>query len=101
MAERLKLHETLRSLMGSNNVYFQPPGKEKMSYPAIIYNRSKIESIYADDVRYGGMTRYMLTYISRDPDDDMVKKLLELPYCSHERQYRVDGLNHDVFDLYY
>ena len=29
------------------------------------------------------------------------KKLLEMPYCSYDRQYKSDNLNHDVLTLYY
>ena len=32
---------------------------------------------------------------------DLIKKLLQLPYCTYERGYKSDNLYHDVLNLYY
>ena len=98
---RLELSKILRGLIESDNVYFQPPPSVEMKYPAIVYEREKIESTNADNTKYLKHVRYMLKYISRNPDDEMVFKLSDLPYCSHQRRYVADGLYHDVFELYY
>ena len=39
--------------------------------------------------------------IDKKPDNEVINKLLELPYCSYDRQYVADNLYHDVFTLYY
>ena len=101
MTSRESLHEMLKEMLGSSNVYYQPPESEKMKYPAIRYSKSNIESKYANDAKYSMMDRYEITVISKLPDHPVIKKLFMLPYCSYDRQYVADNLNHDVLTLYY
>lgn len=101
MDRRLNLQEILKNILESNNVYFQPPESIKLSYPCIIYQRSDIEQKHADNRTYNTMVRYSLILIGRSSESDMVEKILKLPYCSYDRFYTTDGLNHDAFTLYY
>lgn len=101
MDRRLELQTILENILGSRNVYFQPPSNTKLSYPCIIYNRSNIESRYANNAKYNTRVRYSLMLIGRSPESELVKKLLKLPYCSYDRFYTADTLNHDTFTLYY
>lgn len=101
MGSRPNLQTILEDLLGNRNVYYQPPENVRMSYPTIRYTKSKIESDHADDKRYKNMTRYELIVIDRIPDNPVINKLLELPYCSHDRWYSANNLNHDVLTLYY
>ena len=101
MGRQLELQQILVNILGSNNVYFQPPPTLKIKYPCIVYERSSIETIYADDKPYLNHTRYTVTLIGNDPDSEFVKKILELPMCSYDRFFTSDNLNHDVFSLYY
>ena len=41
--DRLILHDELITLLGSSNVYFQPPTSIKMNYPCIIYKLDDVE----------------------------------------------------------
>lgn len=100
MDKRLELHEELCGILGSRNVYFQPPESVKMKYPAIVYVRKAIENIMADNRAYKQNWGYELTYIDKDPDSENVKKLSQLPYCRYDRHFITDNLNHDVFTLY-
>ena len=101
MDRRLSLQEILVNILGSNNVYFQPPETIRLQYPCIIYERSDIDKKYADNRAYISMVRYSLTLITRSPESGLVKEILELPDCSYDRYYAADTLNHDVFTLYY
>ena len=101
MANRLDLQSLLEELLGSRNVYYTPPESIKMQYPAIRYSKKKIESVHADDSKYLMRDCYELIVISRTPDHPVIEKLISLPYCSFDRHYVVDNLNHDVFTLYY
>ena len=101
MADRLDLQSLLEELLESRNVYYQPPESVKMQYPAIRYSKKKIESVHADDSKYLMRDCYELIVISRTPDHPVIEKLILLPYCSFDRHYVVDNLNHDVFTLYY
>ena len=51
MASRLNLHNELIKMLGTNNVYYQPPESIKMKYPAIVYSKSNIRSTFANDSR--------------------------------------------------
>ena len=101
MANRLELHSLLEELLGSKNVYYKPPESIKMQYPAIKYSKKDISSTYANNAKYLMRDCYELIVISRLPDDPVIKKLLALPYCSYDRPYVADNLNHDVLIIYY
>lgn len=101
MADRLELQSLLEELLGSRNVYYMPPESIKMQYDAIRYTKSNIEKVYANDGAYSMRDRYEITVIAKLPDHPVIKKLLALPYCSHNRHYVADNLNHDVLTIYY
>ena len=101
MATRLELQSKLEELLGIKHVYYQPPETIKMEYPAIKYSKSNIQTRSADDRTYSKMTRYEVIVIDKKPDNPVIDKLLELPYCSYDRSYKADNLNHDVLILYY
>lgn len=101
MADRLELHSVLQELLGSSNVYYQPPESIKMQYDAIRYSKKTIDSKYANDRKYSMIDCYEIIVISRLPDNPVIKKLLSLPYCSYDRHYVADNLHHDVFTIYW
>ena len=101
MASREDLQARLEELLESKNVYYQPPENIKMNYPAIVYSKSTIWNRRANDKIYRKMTRYDVVVIDRRPDNPVIDKILELPYCSYDRQYKSNNLNHDSLTLYY
>ena len=101
MPNRLDLQSLLEDMLGSKNVYYQPPESIKMQYDAIRYSKKTIRSIYANDGKYSMRDCYELIVISKRPDNPVIKKLLALPYCSYDRHYVADNLNHDVLTIYY
>lgn len=102
MGLRLDLHAKLVSLLGSSNVYFQPPASVVMKYPCIIYSLSDINSRYADDLGYTNTRQYTLIYVDLNPDSLMPDKLLyELPYTSFDRHYTSENLHHSVLITYF
>lgn len=101
MADRLELHSVLQELLGSSNVYYQPPESIKMQYDAIRYSKKTIDSKYANDRKYSLIDCYEIIVISRLPDNPVIKKLLSLPYCSYDRHYIADNLHHDVLTIYW
>ena len=98
---REALQALLEELLGSRNVYFQPPESVKLKYPCIVYERSDIRTVRADNLPYLKHKRYTVTYIDEDPDSKIPDKLLELERCGFDRHLTSDNLNHDVFTLYY
>lgn len=101
MASRLDLQTELERILGSRNVYFQPPSSVRMQYPAIVYSRKDVDGRFANDKVYHKLPCYEMILIDKNPDSAFVDKLLDLQYCSFDRHYESDNLNHDVFTIYY
>lgn len=101
MGSRLELHKILCGILKTKSCYFQPPSSVRMQYPAIVYSRKDVEKRSADDMAYRKLPSYELVLIDKNPDSEFVDKLLDLPYCSFDRHYESDNLNHDVFTLYF
>lgn len=101
MAQRLELQSLLVDVLGSPNVYFQPPPNVKMVYPCIVYRRDFANTEFADNKPYRRMKRYQVMIIHEDPDNDIQEKIAELPMCTFDRFFTADNLNHDVFNLFF
>lgn len=101
MASRHELQAKLEELLGSRNVYYQPPESSKMEYPAIRFSKKDISTRHANNAIYSKNNCYEVIVISKSPDHPVIDKLLELPYCSFDRHYPANNLNHDVLTLYY
>lgn len=101
MHNRLELHEVLCNVLGSRNVYYQPPASVQMNYPAIVYSRSDINNVFANDGIYKQSYLYDITVIDADPDSEIVNDISKLPMCRFDRHFTSDKLNHDTFTLYY
>lgn len=101
MADRLELQVLLEELLDSRNVYYMPPETVKMKYDAIRYAKQTIRKDYANNGAYSMRDCYELTVIAKLPDHPVIKRLLELPYCTYNRHYVADNLHHDVLTIYY
>ncbi|SFU33400.1 hypothetical protein SAMN02910342_00119 [Butyrivibrio sp. INlla21] len=101
MGQRLNLSNLLRNLLGSNNVYFEPPSDFKMKFPCIVYERAKLEPDYADNLPYKIDKVYYVTCIYDDPDSDLPLKLAQLPMSVQQRHYQSDNKHYDQFRLVY
>lgn len=99
MAPRQQLHDILQTI--TDNVYFQPPENVKLVYPCIIYNRDFIETKFADNEPFSLTKRYMVTVIDRDPDSDIPNQVAKLPMSTFNRWFAADGLNHDVYQVFF
>jgi hypothetical protein len=99
MSSRLELQTLLENILGSANVYFQPPESIKMRYPAIVYGLSDIKNVYANDGVYLSKRKYSVTVIDANPDSLIVGYVASLPTSWFERHYEAGNLNHDVFTL--
>lgn len=101
MASRPDLQLLLENLLGSRNVYFQPPESVKMKYPAIVYALDDIDNVHADNGVYSSYKHYSVTVIDSDPDSEFIDKVAFLPTSRFERYYTSENLNHWVFSLYF
>jgi hypothetical protein len=101
MGTRLEFQDLLESVLGSPNVYFQPPTSTVMEYPAIVYNRDALRDQFADNLPYLRRTRYQVTVIDPDPDSLIPDKVAALPLSAYDRHFTADQLNHDIYNVYY
>ena len=101
MAERADLQTKLENILGSENVYFQPPANLSMNYPAVVYSRLDIDNTHANNSVYKQNVAYKITVIYEDPDSDWPLTISKLPMCRFDRSYVSDNLYHDVFTLYF
>ena len=101
MGLRTDLQEILEGILGSKNVYFQPPSTTIMRYPCIVYERSNALKESADNQSYLYEHRYTVTVIDQDPDSVIPDKVAALPKCVYDRFFTSANLNHDVFSLYF
>lgn len=101
MGTRLDLHDLFRDILGSSNVYFQPPETIKMNYPCIVYERSSNDTRFADDRPYKTVRKYTATLIDKNPDTKLPDKFEELTLCRLNRVFTASNLNHYVYDIYY
>lgn len=99
---RLKLHEEFETKLGIGNRYFQPPESIKLKYPAVVYDLYRLNQRFANDAPYRKLPCYSVSIITRSADIDYISKMLDsFRYCSLERVYVADNLQHYNFILYY
>lgn len=101
MPNRFELQTILENILGSENVYFQPPASLEIEYPAIIFCLDDISNKFANDGVYYSRRKYLITVIDKDPDSGIVDEINKLPTCRFSRHYTSENLNHDVFVITY
>lgn len=101
MNRRLDLQHRLERINGVAKVYFQPPTTIRLEYPCIIYKLEGENVRHADDLKYHRLNRYTVTVFDKDPESMVADQLREWRYCSFDRTYASDNLNHFVFTLYF
>lgn len=99
--QRKKLQKELESIPGIEAVYFSPPAGIKMEYPCIVYSVNNDLVHFADNISYHKKKQYTVTIIDEDPDSILPEYLSKFQYCSLDRVFIADGLNHFVYTLYY
>ena len=99
MGHRLDLSKVLHEVLGSDNVYFQPPPSLKMKFPCIVYERVRINTRFADNSPYQLIDVYQVTHIDTNPDSEVPKKIANLDRCVFERFYVNDNKYYNVFRI--
>lgn len=106
MATRLELHSLLCKILDCPEMgiecraYYQPPESIQMRYPAIVYSRSNIIGLHANDGVYLCKNGYLVIVIDEDPDSPLVDAIAKIPTARFSRSYVSDNLNHTAFTLY-
>jgi hypothetical protein len=101
MRDRIALHNLLISVLGSKNVYYQPPPTIKMNYPCIVYHLDYLKTSFSNNNPYAHMVRYKITVVDKNPDSLIKDAISNLQACAFNTSYTSDNLNHFVFNLYF
>lgn len=102
MGSRLKLHEELCNILGTKNVYFDPPASVKMNHPCIRYSLGAPDVRKANNRIYKNVNRYKVIVIDYDPESEIPDTIINhFEMASITARYVADNLNHTVIDLYY
>ena len=98
---RLALHNELVEILGNRNVYFQAPSSDKLKYPCIVYSLSDIDDKHANNKTYLRDYVYKVTLIHKDPENNIVDKLMNFKFSTFDKSFTTQGLNHYVFTINY
>lgn len=102
MVSKPELREALCAILGTENVYFQPPASVLMRYPCIRYSLDAPDLKRANNRIYKNTKKYEVVVIDYEPDSPIPDAILErFQYVSIDRRYTADNLNHTVLTLYY
>ena len=98
--DRPTLQSTLLEL--APKAWYKRPPDNRMTYPCFIYRLSKPDVKRADNKVYAYFPCYNVIYISTEPGDEVVRRMLErFKYCDFDREYQSDGLFHYSFTVYW
>lgn len=97
-----KLREIQNEIWNYQHTYFEPPENVKMKYNAVVYERTGFHTRRADNKAYLIRDSYQVTVISKDPEDELPKKILEtFDFCSPGKFFVRDNLWHFPFTIYF
>jgi hypothetical protein len=102
MSNRLDLQAKFEEILGSRNVYFQPPASVSMRYPAIRYKLKDFQTQSANNSgAYIASTGYECILIMKEPaGEGLLRTILQIPYCKFGRYYKAENLHHYTFTIY-
>lgn len=95
------LKDLLKSLPGENSIYFQPPPTIQMTYPALVFELSKLSAIHSNNRPYILREMYLITAIYSDPESSLPKDIAKLPGCAFDRVFIADNRYHAVFTIHF
>lgn len=102
MASRLELQSELEELLGSSEVYYQPPSGKTLKYPCIIFELNNTTVMPADNRKYIKTNRYHVKHLYKSLSNELKDAMLDrFMMISHDNRMKVDGLYNDDFTLYY
>jgi hypothetical protein len=101
MAPRPDFQDLLENLLGSEEVYFQPPKSIRLQYPCIIYTVSDLRSVHADNMPFQTSMGYNVTVVDRNPDSPVAMAVSAIQSSRFVRNFVSDNLNHFVFNIFF
>ena len=98
---RLEIQSILENILGSRNVYYQPPASIKINYPAIIYSLESMTNDHASNGVYLTKKAYKVVYIDSNPDNEMISVLNNVIHSTFNSHYVFDNLHHYAYTIYF
>lgn len=98
---RLEIQSIFENMLGSRNVYYQPPASIKINYPAIIYSLESMTNDHASNGVYLTKKAYKVIYVDSNPDNEMVSVLNNVIHSTFNSHYVSDNLNHYAYTIYF
>lgn len=96
-----ELQALMAGLDGVEKAYIQAP-TSGMVDPCIVIERGGLSDVkFADNKKYRLLKAYDITVIDRAPDSAIPDQVEALPHAEFNRFFRLNGLNHFVFQLYF
>ncbi len=100
MRDRAELSKRLHELC--ENCSFQPGTNTTLKYPCIVYEINDVDIDKADNRPYITHDVYTITHIYKSPSSNLRNEMLNaFDFISYNRQFKTDGLYHDVYTLYF
>lgn len=107
MRHRLELQKKLEAILGTREVFFQPPESKKITnFPVIIYTLQQVNTTFASNKRYKIDEAYQITLITKDPETDLYEKILSAFeedinfHILFDRLTPMNNLNHFYYTVY-
>lgn len=99
---RSELNAKFKSILGNNNVYFQPPESVKLKYDCIIYKDVTPFLRRANNFVYILQHKYQITYVTSNKSSPIVDQMLhEFQLIDRVNDFVSDGLYHYIYELYF
>ena len=87
MLKRVDIQEKFKFLLGSNNVYYQPPALDVKRF---------------DNTRLINKNCFSVTHIYRNESENLVETMLKnFEYISFDNRSIVDGIYNDHYTIYW
>ena len=100
MKTRAEIQELLEEVLGSKNVYFQPPTNTSLKYPCIVYKFERFNVRHADNKPYFVTSRWHIHHMYKNPKNDLKEKFVfEVPFCEFDRRIVSDGVYNDYYNI--
>jgi hypothetical protein len=89
-------------MLGSRNVYFQPPETIKLHYPCIVYSAGEDLGRYADNLHYLKADCYDVQIIAKDPTFELFETFTsKWQYAREKVPFTAENLNHHNYTVYF
>lgn len=99
MKTRTEMQSMLEEVLGSSNVYFQPPSNTSIKYPCIVYSFERFNINHADNQPYIVTGRWHIHHMYKNPKNDLKEKFLYVPFCTFDRRIVTEGVYNDYYNI--